>query len=75
MPSFWFKKLNSKKEEENHEQKPRLRSSWRLRRMSLNFNFKFSILENLSYHLLSAVEAVVLVLTLSCFFLCCGCHF
>ncbi|KAK7319289.1 hypothetical protein RJT34_04008 [Clitoria ternatea] len=37
--------------------------------------FPVSLLDNLLFKFLSAFEAILLLLTACCFFLCCGCHF
>ncbi|KAJ6979412.1 hypothetical protein NC653_027533 [Populus alba x Populus x berolinensis] len=53
---------------------------WRLKFMGSAFkwkrlNLQLSFFDDLIFKLVSVLEAIVLVITLCFFFLCCGCHF
>jgi hypothetical protein len=53
---------------------------WRLRFLVSAFKWKrlkiqLSLLDDLLFKIISVLEAIVLVITLCFFFLCCGCHF
>ncbi|KAL9391686.1 hypothetical protein Peur_015606 [Populus x canadensis] len=53
---------------------------WRLRFLVSAFkwkrlNIQLSLLDDLLFKIISVLEAIVLVITLCFFFLCCGCHF
>ncbi|XP_020105384.1 uncharacterized protein LOC109721962 [Ananas comosus] len=77
MATRWFRKLQHSKEGRRGPRswKPSFFSSfspsWKWTRLS----FRFSLVDDVLFRILSVVEAVVLVLALSCFFLCCGCQF
>ncbi|WOK95673.1 hypothetical protein Cni_G04380 [Canna indica] len=64
----WFTKLN--KEHHWPPWKLRFSAPWRWKRPKLRLTF----LDDLSFHVLYFLEAVILSTGLCCFFLCCGCH-
>ncbi|KAG5235203.1 DUF561 domain-containing [Salix suchowensis] len=60
----------------------KLKDSWRWRLKFLGSAFKWkrlnihiSFFDDLIFKLVSVLEAIVLVITVCFFFLCCGCHF
>ncbi|RWW09068.1 hypothetical protein GW17_00027464 [Ensete ventricosum] len=63
----WFRKLNKT---HHWPWKPSFSASWGWKRPKL----RFSLLDDLAFHVLYFLEAVVLVAGFCCFFLCCGCH-
>ncbi|RRT71225.1 hypothetical protein B296_00034823 [Ensete ventricosum] len=63
----WFRKLNK---EHRWPWKPSFSASWWWKRPKL----RFSLVDDLTFHVLYYLEAVVLVGGFCCFFLCCGCH-
>ncbi|XP_008793612.1 uncharacterized protein LOC103709866 [Phoenix dactylifera] len=63
-----FKRLNK---DYRWPWKLRLSTSWRWKRVTIRFSF----FDDVVFHVLYFLEAIVLVAAFGCFFLCCGCHF
>ncbi|KAL5577193.1 hypothetical protein UlMin_018892 [Ulmus minor] len=81
---LFFKKLR-KEEESPSSSSPPLptSSSWRLRWKFLfgsafkwkRVNLKLSFFDDVLFRVVSVFEAIVLVITVGFFYLCCGCNF
>ncbi|PKA61230.1 hypothetical protein AXF42_Ash006127 [Apostasia shenzhenica] len=65
----WFKRLRRRRSCQ-WQLKLSISRSWRWLRLSLGF----SVVEDVAFRVISVLEAVALLASISCFFLCCGCR-